>query len=358
MWNTSQVLAEDEHGNDAADALANDDFGHIGDDEAMRKRLQEEVEADICKKLRRSIEVAGTKQKWVQDVTNQVKPKKKKGSPLKFRRSMTEVRNTKMNSCRCEKADSCHYHRNGGEVTTWCYVDPESIPNCASEDIELMQDQRGRVWSAHLCEKAGCRCKHMGMQPSPDTKLNKSIDALKCSNGECDYMNYVSSCQTWREGDLHAWCFVGWDTTCTDRAREKAPDSSSVLDWPADLHEYMFESKLACPRAGEIDSEETHKGARLFEAKEMCNRAVLGFQIFSCLQFTLAFLMVVIVYLFISNHCADDVSIEEADSFYVRSDEESEDEWQDESSKKEELPRRARHSTTDSFTAGRSFHSR
>jgi len=390
MWNTSQVLAEDEHDNDTADALDSDDLasssGYIRDDEAtqqrllrkaamreaMRRQVQLTVEADICKKLRRSIGLdrpinpmrrsidqtpratdlqTGTKQTWLQDVMHKAKKKAKRSPSTSFPRSMTDVRSIKKNSCRCDKENSCHYHRNGGEVTTWCYVAPESLPNCARDKIELMQDQQRKVWSAQLCEQAGCHCKRFGMQPSPDTKLNKSIDALNCSNGECDHMKYGSGCQTWREDDLYAWCFVGWDTTCTDRVRE--PSSGSTND----LHEYMFESSQACPQAGEIYAEETHQGGRLSDAKEMCNRAVLGFQLFSCLQFTLAFLMVLIVYLFISNHCADDVSFEEGESFDVRDEEsEDEDEWQDGSSKKEEPPRRARHSTADSFTAGESFH--
>ncbi|CAJ1432687.1 unnamed protein product [Effrenium voratum] len=223
--------------------------------------------------------------------------------------------------CRCADEDSCRRSEAG---QSWCFVDNSTLVGCKIEGVKLLKDTNNRTWSYDLCDKRPCEPANLGMKPKPSERADLDTERHPELSNNNTLISYGSYCDTWKKTDKLMWAYVGFDTTCVERTRKLVPKNG---DFPPGLP-YMFQSWTACTgnKLWDTKRPDGTVGA-LYDVKVKCMwyQTVLECFIIADLMFTVP--MMVIMYYFIANRCADNFEVEE---HFVPVDTESESESEDE----------------------------
>eukprot|EP00931_Biecheleriopsis_adriatica_P093971 TRINITY_DN67686_c0_g1_i1.p1 TRINITY_DN67686_c0_g1~~TRINITY_DN67686_c0_g1_i1.p1 ORF type:complete len:683 (+),score=95.65 TRINITY_DN67686_c0_g1_i1:81-2129(+) len=243
------------------------------------------------------------------------------------RQGMEKLKKIYLDTCRCANTSSCLFHLDhDGARDSWCYVDESSLKACKKEGFDLFDDG-GKPWSRDLCTARGCKCQGLGMPQDP-----KKITDEKDSPPHA--MEFGNECDKHAGDERYQWCYVGWDTTCTERKRLVKNPDSKYQDVP-----FMFQSFMACH----------HLKGRLKLPKLLCRYVQIYGQIFLWCHFVIVLPRLVIMRHFVSNRCGD--AHEDENQFAVASsdseDEDSDSAHQDPASSSGKQDRR------DSFTPGK-----
>ncbi|CAE7288265.1 unnamed protein product [Symbiodinium pilosum] len=207
--------------------------------------------------------------------------------------------------CRCADLDSC---RLSEPDAFWCYVDEGTLQGCKAEQVKLLKDANNRTWSHDLCSKRPCEPANLGMKPRPSSR--KELDRQRHPELKEDnmLMRYGSDCDIWKTSDPLEWAFVGFDTTCVERTRRAIP---KVGDWPKGLP-YMFLSWTACSSNLLFDTKRNDGAVgALYQAKIRCTWYQIVLETFLILDLIFTLPMMVIMYYFIANRCADQLEVEQ-----------------------------------------------
>lgn len=98
--------------------------------------------------------------------------------------------------------EACRTYSN--EVQMW--TDPERV--MVRKEAEMNKEdgyeQIATMWTEDICRVSGCQCKGIAMAPPLDLK-------------RWDENTYGIKCGLWHEDDVRPWCFVGYDSICSDR---------------------------------------------------------------------------------------------------------------------------------------------
>jgi len=187
----------------------------------------------------------------------------------------------------------------------WCYVDESTLHGCKAEGIKLRKDPSNRTWRKDLCDKRSCEPAGLGMKP----RSKKDLDVKRHQDLDDDntIMRYGSDCDIWKHTDPMEWAYVGFDTTCIERTRRVVPKN----DWPEGLP-YMFLSWTACTSNMLTDTklpDGTVGG--LYHVKIRCTWYQMVLETFLILDLIFTVPMMVIMYYFIANRCADNLEVEQ-----------------------------------------------
>lgn len=204
--------------------------------------------------------------------------------------------------CRCADLDSC---RLSEPDAFWCYVDESTLHGCKAEGIKLRKDPSNRTWSKDLCDKRSCEPAGLGMKP----RSKKDLDVKRHHYLDDDntIMRYGSDCDIWKHTDPMEWAYVGFDTTCIERTRRVVPKN----DWPEGLP-YMFLSWTACT-SNMLSDTKLPDGTvgGLYHVKIRCTWYQMVVETFLILDLIFTVPMMVIMYYFIANRCADNLEVEQ-----------------------------------------------
>ncbi|CAJ1365127.1 unnamed protein product [Effrenium voratum] len=208
--------------------------------------------------------------------------------------------------CRCADEDSCRRSEAG---QSWCFVDNSTLVGCKIEGVKLLKDTNNRTWSYDLCDKRPCEPANLGMKPKPSERADLDTERHPELSNNNTLISYGSYCDTWKKTDKLMWAYVGFDTTCVERTRKLVPKNG---DFPPGLP-YMFQSWTACTgnKLWDTKRPDGTVGA-LYDVKVKCMwyQTVLECFIIADLMFTVP--MMVIMYYFIANRCADNFEVEES----------------------------------------------
>lgn len=218
------------------------------------------------------------------------------------------LREIRTSSCVCkDRVTGCKVNQDVyGQNLFWCELPAYGAQICEETGATLYKTPgpEGFLWSDDHCRKATCRCSGLGMPMDPETdmELSQKVWANK--------MNLGSKCAKWMEGDEKPWCYVGFDSTCTDR---HLTDVRLVLDHKVPRQYYSY---LAC---------EEEKDDKIAAANGTC--AIIYYLTITI--FTLRYLLflpiLVILFKFIQNRCGDYYEVEEEyAAIFTSSDEDEE----------------------------------
>mmetsp|Transcript_100939 Transcript_100939/g.254345 ORF Transcript_100939/g.254345 Transcript_100939/m.254345 type:complete len:564 (+) Transcript_100939:10-1701(+) len=247
------------------------------------------------------------------------------------------------NECICDRGESgkesCNTYKEDAKAHRkfWCYVNPAKVPVCVlSHKVNIftsMGESGERVfWTEDLCDSK-CRCSGLGQYPhhSTDLDLEAREDTL-WSN----LMNYGETCQMWAQTDRKAntkWCYVGFDTTCPDRyLRTSGDDFKTHVD---DLnhkgekdHEMVQDVIMQFKSSVAVDDKGGGKYCGNFGpadadlARKRCLSITLPAALAALLDLMLRLPILLLLWLFLSNHCMDQLPVEEHYNIAWSSDEE------------------------------------
>jgi len=223
-----------------------------------------------------------------------------------------EIEDSFKGECRCKRDDNGY----GGCMASldpstrkpsyWCYV--ENVAACERQenaersfDIDIYHTADGQAWTKDLCN-TDCKCQDVGVPPVDGEKVDKE---LMWENGA----NYGASCKAWTTTEPRKWCYVGFDSKCSDR------ELSDVRQgWGFQL----YWSRIAC-----MDDHTPFSGPWLL------NHFSSKCKIFSYTgwlwQALILLLMPPVVFMsfkFVNNRCGDAIEDSEARRFVVESDDE------------------------------------
>lgn len=142
--------------------------------------------------------------------------------------------------------------------------------------------------------RAGCKCSDQGMHILSDMEemVAPGVIPTGLHKGQT---TFGRGCNKWMVGDTKEWCFVGFDSNCSDR-KEYVVDPSYVkrLDSIAEISQFL--SSVPCQSQGEDV---------LGQAETLCRWGRNSILLVLASLVSLPFPMVVIVYLFLRNRCGD-----------------------------------------------------
>lgn len=130
------------------------------------------------------------------------------------------------------------------ELTTW--TDPHRL--AIQEEEESSEDnpeteetatvtkrESSAMWTEDICRFASCDCTEIPMAPPADISIRP----------DASEHTYGKSCEFWHTDDIRPWCFVGYDTVCSDRRLYYA--NPEVYDDPVDQIEKLSQYKSSIP---------------------------------------------------------------------------------------------------------------
>lgn len=215
---------------------------------------------------------------------------------------------------------SCRFYKEGGSedhIKAWCHVREESKSQCVSANLELYEDDSGSSFSKEFCSDShpgvGCECSHIGMIWKPSGKFEDVREDLLS-----DKMSLGSRCELWTRSDEKNWCFVGFDTICSDRqeytlTKQDIENTGVTID--KIQHVSQFWSSIPC-----------YKEA-LLTSKKWCRfwrnifRVVTGLLVFG------PWPMGVVIYLWLLNRCGDLFILKEQFKVEFSSSDDSDDDF-------------------------------
>jgi len=217
--------------------------------------------------------------------------------------------------CRCDPVlnefASCNaYHDKSFSQKFWCYIDPKTKFSCLAQGFELSEDSKGHLWTEDLCQRIhadgdGCKCAGFGIKRSL-VKMQQSIKTPMEKDTK-DEWRFGSYCDVWA-ADQKQFCFVGFDSTCSDR---------QLVDFAMEPTKgHIYQSTLPCVKQ--------HQSEALRDAHEYCMNfswsLLFGILFFNgfCAWTSLA------VFRFIANRCGDEIK-SSADQYAAESDDD--DTW-------------------------------
>ena len=195
--------------------------------------------------------------------------------------------------CRCEGKSSCRSYTQSdtGSEQGWCYIDNETIESCWKEKKEVYKDSNEKPFTRDICHQAdsyaaGCKCKGIGMVPPQGVYVDEDLKDKE----------YGSSCAKWNGNEnKFKWCFVGWDSPCVDRRRDRNSDFEvDGVEVPG-----QFWSEVAC------DTEDPNK--RIIAAADRCENLEYAMDSVCLVHLFLSVPMIMVLYNYISNRCGDDI---------------------------------------------------
>lgn len=207
-------------------------------------------------------------------------------------------------SCRCADDDSCRQYLDG---QSWCYIAEESYYKCKASGYSIFADEEGKFWTSGLCSKGniGCTyCSGIGHKP-PEGDSHVHGNLLQEHK-----TNYGSSCDKWHDTDQWPWCFVGFDSSCVDRM-------------PGDIDRSLFNSSYRPQFWSHLPCERSNQHERERAASGYCENIAAVESIVTILHLIGSFLMMFVLFKWISNQCGDNVKAE--DMFAIESSEEEDD---------------------------------
>lgn len=210
-------------------------------------------------------------------------------------------------SCRCVDDSSC---RNSPQGQSWCYIAEDTFHRCQASGYKVFADDEGKFWTSDLCSKGniGCMtCSGIGHKPREGDSTVKNNLLLEHK------MNYGDSCDTWDSQSEWPWCYVGFDSDCVDRE----PGNIDYTHWNTS-YRAQFWSRLPCERIKQREREEA--------AHELCENIDRVENLVTIIHFFGSFVMLFIIFKWISNHCGDVVSSEQMFNIDDFSSDEEEDE--------------------------------
>jgi len=202
------------------------------------------------------------------------------------------------------------------ELRNWCYIRHVSLEACQRDpyvkntlQLDTSKHAAGHYWTSALCragdasqfdEAAGmpdddeCACSKKGMRVG---------DFAQVKPGMADSNNKIGDkCGKWLQGDETPWCFVGFDSSCSDKQHYtlsptdfiKHADGSHIQ--PKKLIDVsQFKSHIPC------DVEEGYQAA----ATRTCVLSKNGLlSIVAVLSLTTV-VMIPVICLFVQNRCGD-----------------------------------------------------
>lgn len=209
-------------------------------------------------------------------------------------------------SCRCADDSSCRNYLDG---QSWCYIAEDSFYRCKASGFEIFANEEGKFWTPDLCSKAniGCmECSGIGHKPLQENSNVHSSLLLEHKT------NYGDSCDRWNSNDEWPWCYVGFDSACVDRV----PGAIDHTHWNTS-YRAQFWSRLPCDRTKQLERDE--------KASDYCENMGVAENIVTLTHFLGSFLMLFVLFKWISEHCGDVVKSEDMFAIDFSSDEEDED---------------------------------
>jgi len=221
------------------------------------------------------------------------------------------------NECRCDAVlnlyQSCNvYYGASNTERFWCYIDPATHASCVSKNYKLKLDSKGQPWTEDLCRQIhadgdGCDCAGFGVKPSSVMMQHPVKTAME--EDPKDEWLFGSYCDVWAENQKQ-FCFVGFDSTCSDRHLVKFA--------VGDTQGRVYYSTLPCVKNKLLQTE------LLRDARGHC-KALTWSILCSILCFNgLCMWISLAVFKFIANRCGDDFK-ESAQQFEAESDDD--DTW-------------------------------
>merc|ERR1711963_1014016 len=128
----------------------------------------------------------------------------------------------------------------------WCWISADVLDVCRDAGVGVFWDKEIKSWWAHdVCYQADCKCSGIGMHPTvQDLSSNHFTEGLWDNK-----MNYGSECRKWHIDDSWPWCFVGFDSICSDRHPEDRKSHRSMeKEVPRELEgtTWQWRSHLPC----------------------------------------------------------------------------------------------------------------
>lgn len=209
--------------------------------------------------------------------------------------------------CHCNyPGDSCQVDPinkgdESGVVRSWCELDPseDHRRECMDHGVKPIASSNGLIWARELCEEApatsasapGCNCVTdipVRLTSSEMKKVNPQF--ISAGN---DTTVIGNSCQKWYTGDDHAWCVTGFDSACADREELSIGYG----------HTKVYKSAIPC----DVEYDDV-----VGNAEDLCfpirNALLVIFTIVAALHPP----MLLIVYVFLANHCGDQGVVDNA----------------------------------------------
>eukprot|EP00439_Symbiodinium_sp_Y106_P013393 s3914_g1.t3 len=201
--------------------------------------------------------------------------------------------------CRCDKESCRSYTDHDGYEKGWCFLDEQSVDRCHAERKQVFKDlDTGRLWSRDIChtvaaDEHSCQCSGIGMKP---TRGASTVDQALLGDKK---FKYGSSCEKWNgAATAFKWCYVGWDSPCVDRRKDKTISSS--------YKEQEIPSQYWSMVASDCDEH----GVALRNASDACENLDSVANVVCLMHLFLSLPMVAVLYNFISNRCGDDIKME------------------------------------------------
>jgi len=228
--------------------------------------------------------------------------------------AFSEIEDSFKRECRCKRKDEGH----GGCMASldpstrkpsyWCYV--ENVAACEKQEnaersfeIDIQYTANRQAWTTGLCNK-DCICQDVGVPPVHGEEVAEVAKRGMWENGA----NYGASCKAWTTTEPRAWCYVGFDSKCSDREL-----SHRRGVWTFQL----YWSRMPCNHDSKFSE------SWLFN--HLSSRCKLFSYTAWLLQALILLLMPSVVFMgfkFVNNRCGDAIEDSQAGKFVIESDDE------------------------------------
>lgn len=210
-----------------------------------------------------------------------------------------------------------HYATANMKPKNWCYIRNASREACLKDKVvaatlkEDPSDVRKHLWTEALC---GGRCDApeacMGVRDRRRQGMRIGDRDLTKEN---DRERFGNRCKIWTKEDKVPWCFVGFDSACSDR-KLYTLSQDDFLTPPLHLSDVsQFYSYLPCNKAIRE------------QAEHLCQSWKVGILSIIGILTILSLVMVPVICLFVGNRCGD--MLEVTDEFAVQFSSDSEDDF-------------------------------